>query len=356
MRMAKQARGVLVVLLLVGGLLMSSPALAQAPRTYTILLRVAPRPVDPNEWAIVVPTGTNLQALVAAGFHPAGSGAFSTYEQAAAEADKLVMNRFDSECQKDHSIFWNPTTGDRVIVPDFAQPKPFGYHLEQGGICKAKALALIDQPLTYRRLSKPDNPVVFTKVGWLASTAVAPPVTDPPVRVRPPQPSTPPLVEPPPAGGNPPAPLTPPVPPPSAPPQSGSSGGGSTSGATPAPPQGERVGEEIRYGPFSANALGWQSTGVRLRKGQTFRIDASGRITGGEGENIGPHDGIGHWGWRMLCGRIGERGIEVRGSHEAWNDGVLELGVPRGCGGFSADDGGAYWSGAFTVYVYVPAR
>jgi hypothetical protein len=112
---------------------------------------------------------------------------------------------------------------------------------------------------------------------------------------------------------------------------------------------------EIKHGPFSATPQGWKSTGLRLRKGQSFRLEASGKLTGQNKENLGPFDGVGNWRWRILSGKLGNKAQEFGGNgwKTAWEDGVLELGVPQVVQDFRET---GYYSGAFTVYIYVNAN
>jgi hypothetical protein len=107
--------------------LLSQPASSQTVPTFMVLYRPAPPPDDPNEWVIVVPSDSNLQALYAVGFRPAPTpfGSYATAAEAKAAADGFVTGNFPKECRKAFSVFYNATTGAQEVVEDFAQ-KPFG--------------------------------------------------------------------------------------------------------------------------------------------------------------------------------------------------------------------------------------
>ena len=79
-------------------------------------------------------------------------------------------------------------------------------------------------------------------------------------------------------------------------------------------------------------------------------MEASGEITGKEGEKYTPKGG-GKWGCYALKGKIGETQTELgpAGSAIAGADGTLELGIPRASKVFDA----GYFSGSYEVYVFV---
>ena len=109
-----------------------------------------------------------------------------------------------------------------------------------------------------------------------------------------------------------------------------------------------KTGAQKQNGPYTITPDGWQSTGIKLKRDETFSVKASGRI--GEGEGIGP-DGGGHWGWFVLAAKVGDRIMHV--GSDGWDtadqDGELQLGIPR-VGEFIDED--RKMSGSFTVYVY----
>ena len=88
---------------------------------------------------------------------------------------------------------------------------------------------------------------------------------------------------------------------------------------------------EKTYGPYTVTPGAWLPTGLSLKKGQYFRVEASGIIQYKDPPNTqNTPDGGGYWGWWQLKGKIGEQliGLGSRGGGTASNDGIIELGAP----------------------------
>ena len=87
------------------------------------------------------------------------------------------------------------------------------------------------------------------------------------------------------------------------------------------------------YGPFQVPWGSWLSTGVALKKGDRFSVSAKGAYVNPETNkaDVGPNGG-GYWGWWVLKAKIGAQMINVgaSGGGVADQDGILELGAPRG--------------------------
>jgi hypothetical protein len=114
--------------------------------------------------------------------------------------------------------------------------------------------------------------------------------------------------------------------------------------------------EEKKFGPFPAGLTNWMSTGVHLKKGGSFRVQASGRITyNEEGTNATKEmspAGHGYWTWFVLKAKIGTRLMDVgtEGGGYADEEGTIELGAPR-TGTFYPEDAKGK-SGTWTVYIF----
>jgi hypothetical protein len=296
-----------------------------------------------------------------------------------------VQQNFARSCRRAYNVFWNPSTQERVVVEDFAQ-KPYGFHLQQGGVCYINARAIIGQPLAYRSKKNPGTSVVYTTKGWTKGPRVKPPPliaggAAPTIR-------TPPATAAPPAA---------PVRPAAHPPNNnnvnglavlgaiaqGLAAGLSQGQARPQPqaqtwqqrPQAHNWPQQPQaqtwqqpqaqtwqqpqvqapaqsawqtYGPFSANTENWTSTGVSLQEGQEYKIQASGTFKSTAGDIYGPNGG-GYWRWHSLKGRIGGKVIELgaSGGGTAPASGVLEIGIPRGATFMDAGN----FTGGLTVYV-----
>jgi hypothetical protein len=174
------------------GALLWHPAYAQASGPpFIVLYRNPPPPDDPNEYVIVVPADTSLQALINVGFRPAPTalGSYPTAAAARSAADNFVMNNFPKDCRKAFSIFINPTTREQQIVEDFAQ-KPFGFHLKQGGLCRAQAAAIIGIPgnfMVYNLLATTGIGFALGPDGWTSAPIGPVPGKMPTHPAKPPQ-------------------------------------------------------------------------------------------------------------------------------------------------------------------------
>jgi hypothetical protein len=120
--------------------------------------------------------------------------------------------------------------------------------------------------------------------------------------------------------------------------------------------QGPSEAEEKKYGPFSVGMSEWVSTGLSIKKGSSFRVELTGKITyveagTNETREINP-DGHGHWSWWALQARIGTQTIIVgtKGGGYASQDGVIELGAPRTSTIYPEDAKDK--SGTWSVYIY----
>lgn len=118
----------------------------------------------------------------------------------------------------------------------------------------------------------------------------------------------------------------------------------------------QKPGSEKKFGPFAVGLTEWVPTGVQIKKGKQFRVDVSGVLTypDANGKTIEMHpDGHGYWGWFVLKVKIGPDMWDV-GSH-GWNyakeDGVIELGAPRGSTFVPGDGKGV--SGSWSVSLFV---
>ena len=110
-----------------------------------------------------------------------------------------------------------------------------------------------------------------------------------------------------------------------------------------------------KYGPFPVTLNGWTSTGLKFKRGGTFRTEVTGKMTSlddkGQPQEMSP-DGWGHWKWFALKGQIGksQKDLGSIGDGYADEDGTLELGAPRVWHFFPDDAKGS--SGKWDVYVY----
>ena len=116
----------------------------------------------------------------------------------------------------------------------------------------------------------------------------------------------------------------------------------------------QKDAKEIKYGPYTVTLDGWKATGLKISKGGSFRVEASGTIIGiedGKSFEMKP-DGTGHWTWFVLKGKIGEKMMDVGSNRGATSEegGMLELGAPRVARFFEAD--ATDKTGNWTVYVY----
>ncbi|HET6489565.1 MAG TPA: hypothetical protein VFG28_07360, partial [Syntrophales bacterium] len=94
-----------------------------------------------------------------------------------------------------------------------------------------------------------------------------------------------------------------------------------------------RKKENVDYANVSVPHGEWVSTGLSVKKGDTFEVEAKGAYTTKDGGKIGPEGG-GTFGWWTLAVRYGKK-VHLPGrwnSYVAEDDGVLELGTPRGAG------------------------
>ena len=110
---------------------------------------------------------------------------------------------------------------------------------------------------------------------------------------------------------------------------------------------------EKMYGPFIVTPGAWHSTGLTLKKGQSFRVKASGIIQYKDPPNTqNTPDGGGYWGWWQLKGKIGEQliGLGSKGSGTANADGTIELGAPATVKMGHAEEKAL--EGNYTVYIY----
>ncbi|MDB5231277.1 MAG: hypothetical protein JWN76_2082 [Chitinophagaceae bacterium] len=102
--------------------------------------------------------------------------------------------------------------------------------------------------------------------------------------------------------------------------------------------------EEKYYGSYKVNLSSWVPTGVHVKKGSNFRVDAGGFLYNpnagtGVSKEIHP-DGYGYWNWYVLSVRIGKNLIPVgrQGTGNAPEEGDIELGAPRSQNIFPGDD------------------
>ncbi|HVT43612.1 MAG TPA: hypothetical protein VMT00_04405 [Thermoanaerobaculia bacterium] len=113
---------------------------------------------------------------------------------------------------------------------------------------------------------------------------------------------------------------------------------------------------EERYGPYSVGVGQWSDTGLRIRKDQRVRVEASGTWRYKDPPNIefGP-DGGGYWRWFVLKGKVGDHLFDLgsSGSGIANQDGVLQLGAPATVNMGHGDEKGL--DGRFLVYVFTLA-
>lgn len=116
-------------------------------------------------------------------------------------------------------------------------------------------------------------------------------------------------------------------------------------------------GKEVTYGPFPANLKGWTSTGLKFKRGGTFRVevDKVSKLTVPDENDknktveLSPA-GNGHWGWWALKAKIGiDMQDIVNAGGYVDKDGILELGVPRLWTFYPQDAVGS--SGNWMVYV-----
>lgn len=111
---------------------------------------------------------------------------------------------------------------------------------------------------------------------------------------------------------------------------------------------------EKKYGPYLVSSGKWRSTGITFKKGDYFRVEASGYFTAKDGQKIGPEGG-GYWTWWTLAGQIGTQRLTLsrNGGGQVTEAGVLELGTPRGLGSkeFVKEDV-ENLQGTLTVFVF----
>lgn len=114
--------------------------------------------------------------------------------------------------------------------------------------------------------------------------------------------------------------------------------------------------KEKYYGEYKVNLSNWVPTGVRVKKGSHFRVDANGYMfnpNAGKGVSKEMHpDGYGAWNWYALSVRIGKNVIPVgrQGTGESPEEGLMELGAPRSQNIFPGDDKDI--AGDWTVKLY----
>ena len=101
------------------------------------------------------------------------------------------------------------------------------------------------------------------------------------------------------------------------------------------------------------------STGVSVKKGESFTVKATGAYQSvnqnTDVKTCGP-DGCGYWRWFVLKAKIGNQKRDV-GSSGGWTadqDGIIELGSPRG-GEFVKEDAGNC-TGSLSVEIWVDHR
>jgi len=114
-----------------------------------------------------------------------------------------------------------------------------------------------------------------------------------------------------------------------------------------------------KYGPFAVSWGSWLSTGINIKKGESFTVKATGAYRSvnqnTDVKTCGP-DGCGYWRWFVLKAKVGAQKKDV-GSSGGWTadqDGIIELGSPRG-GEFVKEDAGNC-TGSLSVEVWVTHR
>ncbi len=111
-----------------------------------------------------------------------------------------------------------------------------------------------------------------------------------------------------------------------------------------------------KYGPFAVPWGSWFSTGVQIKKGESFSVKATGAYRSvnqnTDVKTCGP-GGCGPWGWFVLKAKIGSQMMDVKssGGGTANQDGAIELGSPRG-GTFAKEDAGNC-TGSLSVEIWV---
>jgi len=114
-----------------------------------------------------------------------------------------------------------------------------------------------------------------------------------------------------------------------------------------------------QHGPFFVPWGAWLPTGIAIRKGDSFRVRATGAYVStnqsSDVKTCGP-GGCGPWKWFGLKAKIGTQLTDVgsSGGGTAAADGVIELGSPRG-GEFLREDAGNC-TGTLSVEVWVTPR
>lgn len=114
----------------------------------------------------------------------------------------------------------------------------------------------------------------------------------------------------------------------------------------------KEAGEKM-YGPFTIPPGTWVSTGLSLKKGQSFRVEASGIIQYKDPPNTqNTPDGGGYWGWWQLKGMIRDQLIFLgsKGGGTANQDGMILLGAPATTKMGHAEEKAL--EGHYTVYVF----
>ncbi|HYC40578.1 MAG TPA: carboxypeptidase-like regulatory domain-containing protein [Chitinophagaceae bacterium] len=110
---------------------------------------------------------------------------------------------------------------------------------------------------------------------------------------------------------------------------------------------------EKKFGPYTVVPGSWLPTGLFLKKGQYFRVEASGIIQYKDPPNTqNTPDGGGYWGWWQLKGKIGEQIMPLgsKGGGVAGADGLIELGAPATYRMGHAEEKAL--EGHYTVYVF----
>ncbi len=127
-----------------------------------------------------------------------------------------------------------------------------------------------------------------------------------------------------------------------------------------AQPAGPSTGSTRRkYGPFAVPWGSWFSTGAQIKKGESFSVKATGAYRSvnqnTDVKTCGP-DGCGPWRFFVLKAKIGTQMMDVgsSGGGTADQDGMIELGSPRG-GTFLKEDAGNC-TGSLSAEIWVEQK
>lgn len=128
--------------------------------------------------------------------------------------------------------------------------------------------------------------------------------------------------------------------------------------AQPVTPQPQTQPQTVRkkYGPFAVPWGSWFSTGINIKKGESFSTKATGAYKSvnqnTDVKTCGP-DGCGYWRFFVMKAKVGSKMRDV-GSSGGWtaeDEGVIELGAPRGTVFMKEDAGNC--TGAISVEIWV---